>query len=203
MFDPSKWKVAGFATSFTWAVIRWNLVEIVVQDVLVALLGKSTAATATVIEMGSTSLANAVKSAAEDIEDKAVQKNIYHLLEGIERLRAYRNYYIHSIMIMMPKDLGGKIVCGRLMSSQAKGKLKYSEGWVSQSDLDVFIERCGQFINFGRFVITDLTGEDDSLFSEILELSKPSPEKPPLPPKLLKNLRSLLQPVHLPPTSQV
>lgn len=183
-------KLNAFHEAFTNAVIVWNCVEQEARRLLVGPQQRNIAALVASAHLGNVALTDALRAFAETLEDEVEASHVAHACEMFERIRAYRNYYVHGLTFLGlqgPELLPTAVVRGM----EAKGRLALVEADVSVDDIRALWRMCCNAysyfhaLNLRKLKLADEThdGEPD-----------PWPKKPPLPTKLQRRRSYLLKP---------
>jgi hypothetical protein len=136
--------------------------------------------------MGTVSLCDALRTLSAEFAPTESREHIAHFLELFERLRAYRNHYVHAIRI-----LGGSEIepIGLAETISAKGRLMLHQETVTLDDLLSLSANLAQARSYASSIIFRLwrAGKDPDA-----ALQSPWPQKPPLLDKLQKPAKPLL-----------
>ncbi len=183
--------VDAFCKAFTHSIISWNKIEIEARKILLHLASPSTAAFAAIAHLGNVPLRDALLAATEAIDDDGLAEQIRHGCELMDRLRAYRNHYVHGLIGIGHSWLGGEFTA-RTWSAEAKGRITWSETDVTPEEVRWLWQQCSDCQCF----LSDI--------ARYLEASgphggpAPSFDKPPLPERLKRSKNSLVAPQDLP-----
>ena len=193
MLHPDKWETSAFTHEFAFMIIAWNHLEQTAQQILLARLGGSNEAWMVVAEMGNKALPNAIMATSKSLDSDDLIADVAHFLKGYELLLTKRNYWVHSLLGVVPETQDSPQCEGWLHAVSAKGTLKYSEGRVSVANLSKFFEQATAFGNFGDAILNELHGEEGvrGVVREIVDKPPPSLERPPLPGALDKRTREV------------
>ena len=94
--DPPAGQVSYYA-SLGALTVAWNKAENSLRQILITLCGESPQIWILTAELSAIPLERALQSGATDIASPRLRPFIEHCIEWFDRLREYRNYYIHSI----------------------------------------------------------------------------------------------------------
>ncbi|MET3892063.1 hypothetical protein ABIE41_003139 [Bosea sp. OAE506] len=170
-----------FLTDLAYVLVRWNNYEAMLSLILYSIIGGGPKADVLISEMGSTAMINAINTYAADFTDPPLSDHLLHSTKYFERMREYRNYYIHGI-----KHIGGNgslEAGGHIQTNSAKSRFVMHEQLVAPAEIVGFAEK----IEIGR-------AHADQIISHLWGLQpgeagvKPlgSLEKPSLPKRLEK-----------------
>jgi hypothetical protein len=160
MIHPDKWETSAFTHEYAFMVIAWNHLEQTAQRILLARLGGSNEAWMVVAEMGNKALPNAIRATSKTLVSANLVADINHFLRGFDLLLSKRNYWVHSLIGVVPETDKTAQCAGLLHAVSAKGTLKYSEGRVSVSDLSKFFTEATAFSAFGEAILNELQEEN-------------------------------------------
>jgi len=201
MSSPYDDDVAHFCVTFTRAVIAWNTAEDAARNLLLSLSKGGLGAQAAITHLGNIALLDALRTVVSvhtDLVEQGSQEeaeHINHLISGLDIMRGYRNFYVHSIKGIGKKPQGGAKVetddhdfVGLMHATEAKGRLAYINQYVTTAELVDFMRRVGQLSTYGNAlqnVFANRNGLAGALSPPPQLLS--SLEKPIWPEKLKKN----------------
>ena len=183
-----------FAAALGEAIVEWNCLEGSLRGALVDLMLEKKEPVIfdilrikiMTLELNNVGIEQALKSFAENILTDILSDKIKHAVLFFERLRAYRNYYVHGVTgIMGFTDAPSKYHMGRIDNSTAKGKLVQYRDWVTVEQLYWFVEQCIVARNFVAEIRNHISMPPGHPFLENLE-SWPLPDSPALPSPLEK-----------------
>lgn len=143
------------------------------------MLGESQTAMAVAVEMQNRSLQEALRAGAKDERHQSVRTHIEHFVEGYSRLLEYRNYYVHTLLMVGPDG-------GRLLSLSAKGKLRYDEGTLSMADIEMVKNQMLSMIAYVSALEREMGATGDGL-TALIEAYGASLQKPQWPERLKRN----------------
>ena len=106
--DPAVGQVSYYA-ALGAAVVAWNRVENSLRQMLITLCGAGPEIWILTAELSAIPLVRALNSGATDVACPRLRPFIEHCTEWFDRLREYRNYYIHSITDVSPHR-GGRFM---------------------------------------------------------------------------------------------
>jgi hypothetical protein len=130
-------------------------------------------------------------------EVQPILDNVKHFIEYTDRLREYRNFYVHGIR--SPQEDKG--IWARTIS--ARGRYSMHEQPVTVADLRSLSDRIAHCIGYGIRLSHALAAAYSYLHFSNSAAEPPTwPEKPPLPDRLVKNRQVLLGRQDQPPPSQ-
>lgn len=173
-----------FLAAFGHMIITWNIAESALRRLLAGLCGaKSVAdilkAKIVTVELGPIGLADALKTFADIILPPSPAEAVNHAVKYYDRIRAYRNYYVHGITGIIPVSDGPH---GFILITTAKGTLTENKDIVSLNDIKTLTGHANQLHWYVEAIISHLFSEE-ALFS--------LPHKPPLPKTLQKTRQHL------------
>jgi hypothetical protein len=188
-------------------VLAFNRTERRLRDMLAGIVtstslnGRSiTIAKIVTAELGGVGLTSALSSFANNVGDDPLGGLVNHAADYFDKVREYRNYYVHGIQTVIPTDKGG---AGFGSTESAKSKLKIHRGFVRQSEIEELTSHCETLTVYVNAVINclaDRFGQNHA--PEGFDLYKPQlPDKPPSPARLVKPQWHLKEFVLLPPAS--
>ncbi len=138
----------------------------------------------TTVELGAVGITHALQCYAKDVVESKFREPILHAADYMDRIREYRNFYVHGIGTIINTDSGPK---GFLHTDSAKGSLKEHKTVISKEDIDGIAKHCdvaARYLNYLGVYLAYLTGDWEPGWP------KPKlPSKPPLPDRLKKPVR--------------
>lgn len=137
-------------------------------------------------ELGTTGLADALRALAINVLPEDVGKSVSHAVDYFERVRSYRNYYVHGVTDIINSTSGPH---GFIINFAAKGKLIEHRDIVSVADLAFVTDHSMDLKNYVTIISAHLQWT-----VELFGGSRPPlPEPPQLPKKLTKTAIPLLE----------
>lgn len=118
-------------------------------------------------------------------EMQYIAPHIQHFLDYVDRLREYRNFYAHGIN--SPNSDGGFLA----QSRTARGRLALHSQIIEPSDLEAITDKIKGCIEYGTKLDTAIA-QSSSYLQRPNTPSPTWPERPPLPDRLVKRRRILL-----------
>lgn len=180
-----------FLIAFAHMILTWNMTEGTMRGLLAHFIGSESVREVLkgrilTAELGTTGLADALRALAINILPEDVGKPVSHAVDYFERVRSYRNYYVHGITNILNSTSGPH---GFIISFAAKGKLIEHKDLVSVADLAFVTDHSMDLKNY----ITRI-GAHLQWTAELFGGSRPPlPEQPQLPKKLTKTAIPLLE----------
>ena len=182
--DPKR---QAFLATLGSLVVCWNHLEASLQSMVYALGGAGSRTDIITAHMGNVALCDALRVLSAEFGDDMLKPHLVHFIELFDRVRTYRNYYVHGVR-HLGLDQQGAVV-GMSQSISAKTRLILHQETVTEENL----KACNLQIEKGRryadAIISNLWQIDRSLDEE---QSLSSLQKPPLPDKLRKPRLPLL-----------
>ncbi|MBE5073968.1 hypothetical protein IM511_06590 [Erythrobacteraceae bacterium E2-1 Yellow Sea] len=181
--DPYTYDLTEFGREFTWAIMFWNLTEEHTRWMLSGILGGHTAMHALVADLGSRSLAEALRSAARGMEDHPIRPHVEHFCAGYQRLGEYRNLYVHGLRafdVGAPDENMVRPLSGRIMVTKGRGRLRTTNDPLPTEKIVEFKDQVRSLHEYGR-AISERLGFDDGEVREFLGMPSPSLEMPQWP----------------------
>jgi hypothetical protein len=178
-------------------LLTWNQAERMAARVLNHLCGESAQTYILTAELGALGLTNALASMAADIVEPPFDEAIRYGIEYFDRVRVYRNYYIHGIRAV--GSINDERAFGVIDTASAKGKFTLHEERIYIDKIREARMMAGNLTGvwtniYMRFVHSSSEGQTE--WMPLLEYLKTHP----LPPKLQKPRRFPLN-EPLPPQS--
>jgi hypothetical protein len=131
-------------------------------------------------ELGAVGLANALRTFANETTSGPLREAIIHLLDYTDTTRAYRNYYVHGVVVL--KNINSAEV-GYVQTFSAKGSMTKHHEQVSIEQIDKIAAHAVILADYALAILHHSVDPSD----DIPKL----PEPPPLPEKLKKPRQSL------------
>lgn len=204
--NPYKGDLSHFSVTFVRSVIAWNQAEDAAREILQSVSEGGLGMMAAVAHLGSRGLHDSLATVADhwdNPEYAALQesaRHIKHYIAGMDTLRAYRNFYVHSLIATGKKPNSNEFR-GFLTATEARGKYAWVRQYVSTHDLVKFMRHCLELAQYGQHIAANL--RKGGALSDLIRPSAPflsSLEKPTWPEKLTKN-RDYLQALRPQPES--
>ena len=164
-------------------VVLWNTCEGALRHLLAHLSGGGVSYDILAAHMNPNALLHAVRTFGNDVVEAPFDDHIGHAAEYFDRLRAYRNYYVHGIH-SISADAGGDAV-GLANELSARGRLVLHPKEIRIGELLDVMRKMAIFRNYVYHLINFYQWTRDNTFHTYAEFKVP-PEKPPMPPKLEK-----------------
>ncbi len=181
-----------FCMAFTTSVVAWNNVESAARSILVSLTKASQGAEAAFIHLGNVALKDAVLTVLDLMvgrnapASKEVDSHVRHFIDGMDIIRGYRNFYVHSLIAIGVGE--GASVRGLLFTQEAKGRFAWIQQEVSVEEMGKFLEHMLKLEKYASSLDCYLRGFRDrgeARTGEMMPLA--SLEKPTWPQRLSKN----------------
>jgi hypothetical protein len=132
------------------------------------------------VEMGAVGLQNALCAIAKHSQTKGEGGHLEHCSALYDRLRGYRNYYIHGT-VFTTEYTDGRPAAGFTFGKTAKGQIKTYSARVEAPQIQAVADQCYELGLFARQIFHHLHGGPKP------DERPPLPDKPPLPPVADKN----------------
>ncbi|MAU19193.1 MAG: hypothetical protein CMH13_01510 [Martelella sp.] len=160
-------------------ILDWNAFESTVEAQIQYLSGGGDKVSILTAHLRNLAMQDVLKTLANDIAPAPLKDDLLYVASLFNRLREYRNHYVHSIATVGKAPDGQ--VCGLSQTVSAKTRFKLHQQIVSLSDLE-WIHR--QILDARRFATAVYHQMKQA--EEYPDRSPPLrlPEKPPLPDKL-------------------
>lgn len=171
--------ISQFSVQFVFFLSMWNQVETSARRVLQLMLQDSDTAMAVAVEIGNRSLEYAILAGAKDPKFKDIAGHLRHFVAGYKILLSYRNYYVHSLLGVLPSG-------GRLLTITAKGQLKYDSKTLLMEDVEILKNHISNMIGYVAAIERELGATGKGL-DDLIEAYQASLEKPEWPVPLIKN----------------
>ena len=183
MADDSPAGQVSYYASLGAATVAWNQAENSLRQMLIALCGASPEIWILTAELSAIPLERALQSGATDIASARLKPFIEHCIEWFDRLREYRNYYIHGINDVS-LHYSGKFV-GDASQTTAKRRLVIHQEFIFEERLLHFRQQAAELLAFSSDVLFHVAAHPMTAFSDGKPFP-PLPEMPPLPDRLQK-----------------
>lgn len=207
MSNPYKEDLSRFAVSFMRAVIAWNNAESTARRILIAFGGKSFGLIVAAEHLGNRALKEALLTLCDTLSDDdapevtELASHIAHFVEGMDTLRAYRNFYVHSLKLTGKSPENPKTFRGFLQSVEARGRYAFVSHHLTTEELEHFMVNTLTLEGYGKAIAAAIPGHRNALHALDGEPS-PSLHKPTWPGKLKKHRNYLQERSHPPAPSQ-
>jgi len=160
----------------------WNHAESTMKQIVQLLLGQSAMSLAVAAEMGNIALTNAVQVASRMPEMDGLSEHLRHFCEGYDRLRGYRNFYVHAIYATVVQDGQTAI---QALAFDGKSQIRLFNPVITAADLGQYISAVHRLIGYGAAIQREL-GADGSGLESMIESYGAKLEKPEWPPRVDK-----------------
>lgn len=191
--DPHTYDISEFSREFTWGLLFWNSAEASAKTMLTMMLGDTLTAQAITADMGNRSVLEGLQAACRDEDMQAIREHIEHFIRGFNVLLGYRNHYVHGLRgVLHSHQIGMNIIMqGWIAKFSGKGRLRAVMSPVPISEMTDFKEAALALSRYSSAILVEM-GMDDLGLSDMLEMPRPSLEKP-VWPKSLQSTPSYLQ----------
>jgi hypothetical protein len=122
-------------------VVSWNQLQASLQLMVYRLAGGHRADILTA-HMGAVSLSDGLRTLSTEFGPEELREHIAHFLELFDRLRAYRNHYVHAVLMIGRSDEDKPI--GFAQTTIAKRRLMLHQASVTIDELDRLSLRIAQ-----------------------------------------------------------
>lgn len=206
--NPYDDDVSRFAVTFMRAVIAWNNAETTARDILVSFGGNSIGLRIASEHLGARSMKEALLTLCDTLvplgfeRSTEVAPHIAHFVEGMDTLRAYRNFYVHSLTFTGRMMSDRDTYLGFLKASEAKGRMAWVSEQLTTGDLEEFMVHTLTLQSYGEQLSRCIPIKLNALAGEPPFEPQPLPEKPTWPKKLMKPRRYLPKPPPQPEPSE-
>ena len=189
MSNPYDDDVSVFCVTIVRSLVAWNQAEEMARRILLGLSGGGIGAQAAIVHLGNIPLQNALQTAIASIHETvplAAEKrdHIGHFVKGLDALRPYRNFYIHSLRAFgkIPGEI--PMFGGLLMDTEAKGRLAHVSQSVTQADLNAWLSASTNLSRYANVIAAHIDGA--AVLANLNASPLASLEKPVWPPVLAK-----------------
>ncbi|NKM59274.1 hypothetical protein GFL21_33195 [Rhizobium anhuiense] len=180
-------------------LLDWNVLEATIELITYRLAGGGNHIDVLTAHLGNVAMTDALKTLANEFGPEDLRDDILHTADLFDRLREYRNYYVHGIRLLAHKgDTSGPIV-GLSQSTTAKSRLRLHQAMIGIEDLQKLDADLVTAKRFADWIVGKLWGVEE--LPGVAQPSQP-PEKPPLPDRLKKPVLFLLDVSRSPQASQ-
>lgn len=209
VMEESTWEneYAPFCVAYVRAICAWNNAEHSARDILTSLSEGGVGATIAIHQLGNVSLVDALKTVAKFIRSignplgDLQADHVEHFVEGLDRLRVYRNFYVHDIRGVGREPGSGKIIA-QIYGVDVKGGYSLISETLRMAELSKFTRHCFDLETYGSAIAGNVTR------SALKQYVTPKPEplaslqKPQWPDRLKKSRESLIKQPPPPPPSR-
>jgi hypothetical protein len=164
-------------------IVRWNTCEGSLRHLLAHVSGGGVSYDILAAHMTPTALLNAIRTFGNDVVEAPFDEHIEHAAEFFDRLRMYRNYYVHGIHHITADAKGDAVGLANELS--ARGRLVLHPKEIRIGELIDLMAKMAVFHTYLYHLIHLFQWTKDKTFRTFEEFQVP-PEKPTLPPKLQK-----------------
>lgn len=202
---PYTKEYAAFCVAYTNAIVAWNNAEESSRVILSSLSSRgSVGATIAIYQLGNASLVDAIRTVCRFFrsfdDELATQQSdhVEHFAEGLDRMRSYRNFYVHQTRGIGCDENGDYRAL--LFGLDVKGGYSFVRHNLTMADLEAFTGHCVALQDYGEAIAQSiapnaLTAQVTPAPTQIASLQKP------LWPERLKRTRESLITPPPPPQS--
>lgn len=200
MAEPQADKgLSDFCITYTLAVVAWNNSEESARDILTSLSEGGIGSTIAIYQLGNASLVDAIRTVCRFLRSidnplgNMKADHVEHFAEGLDRLRSYRNFYIHQLR-GIKTQIGQSDYTGILFGLDVKQGYSYINHELSMEQLRDFTRSCDQLQIYGQHISQAVTRNALAKFVQPEAKPLASLEKPTWPERLRRTRESLLEP---------
>jgi hypothetical protein len=177
---------SDFLAKFGEVVMEWNQTEARARKFLFEMIGaKDMSAYILLAHLGNVGITDAIK-AYKEIQKPALSEHIEHYCLYFDRLREYRNYYVHGLMLIsFDWSKGNPHAVGEIEQFTAKGRLAQTDDKVSIEDLKQLKDWMTELATYSHVVRAEFNPQTRP--KGLIPLTPQ--RKPPLPDRLQKTRR--------------
>lgn len=169
-------------------LVKWNQAESMLNNMVCTLFGLGNHGDILVAHMGNVALKDAMATLSFEFSDDVMREHIAHFLDLFDRVREWRNYYVHGIVHACVVD--GE-AAGFIQMYQARGKLALTQQAVTACQIRKVAEWCEALRQYGGWInLEPIRREGGEFLKDEPPLA--SRDKPPLPDRLTKPRVNLL-----------
>ena len=190
---------ASYIVAFGRMVMAWNRAEASLRQLLAGLCGGNTIeanlkARIVTAELGSAGLTYALNSFAANLLPPEVAERVEHAVKYYDRLRVYRNYYVHGITSVTTAT---QQALGIIIMMTAKNELVEHQDFIAVDRLQWLEEKSEVLHTFAVAIMRHLFWSGPAVGSP----REPLPDMQSLPDSLVKNRVNLREKFPPPPAS--
>ncbi len=160
--------------------INWNVAEAWIRTLAGSYAGKTVVGEILTIELGTIGLQNVLCAVAKHAPLAEEADALLYCAKLYERLRGYRNYYIHGTIFAV--EYANRPAAGFTYMKSAKGQIKSHGARVEAHQIQTVADQCYGLALYARQIYHHLHGDSQNGGAR-----PPLPDKPPLPPEVDKN----------------
>jgi hypothetical protein len=173
---------SDFLAAFGEIVMEWNQTEARARRFLFDMIGDLGASSYILLaHLGNVGLTDAI-SAYKEMLSPDLSEHIDHYCAYFDRLREYRNYYVHGLMVISKEWSGGSHY-GEVEQITAKGRFARTDDKLTIQDLNKFKHWMIELSTYGTVVRAEFNPRTRP--KHLIPLTPQ--RKPPLPDRLTKN----------------
>ncbi len=209
--------LASFCVAYTKAIMAWNNAENAAKDILNALSAGSVGATIAIHELGNVSLVGAINTVTDFLRslqnELATERadHVSHFATGLDVLRAYRNYYVHTMRGLgkssrADAESDKNPYVGLLYGLDVKGGYRYTHDDLDMQKLSKFTKHCMDLEQYGAAISRHLAHHSQNALAKLAAQTPPplsSLQKPLWPEKLKKTRHNLITPLPTSPSPPI
>ncbi|MCT2557531.1 hypothetical protein N0B51_00905 [Tsuneonella sp. YG55] len=191
---------AAFCVAYTRAIVAWNNAEEAAREILTSLSAGGVGSTIAIYQLGNASLVDAIRTVCQFIKsienDLAHERadHVEHFAEGLDRLRSYRNFYVHQTR-GVGKDADHGDYRAILFGLDVKGGYSYIKHELTMADLAAFTRHCFALEQYGQAIARVVTRNALARYAQPEAKPLASLQKPTWPDRLKRSRESLLKPL--------
>ncbi|MGV0878038.1 hypothetical protein V6767_12910 [Martelella sp. FLE1502] len=180
-------------------VVDWNALEASMELLVYTLSGGGKHIDVLTAHMNNTMLLDAFRTLANDFAPEEYRDDLEFIATMFDRLRSYRNYYVHGIKAVTRKGGRSGPPIGVSQSVSARSRLKLHQAVIEIHELEEISRHLNEAKRYVDLTFGHLSGIAARPGSKLP--SRPL-ERPQLPDRLQKPILFLLDASRLPPASQ-
>jgi hypothetical protein len=180
-------------------IVKWNACENLLRTLLIYAAGNTDRSNILTAHMGTTEVCDALKTMANEFAPPEINEHIPYLITFFERIREYRNYYVHGISGFMTKQ-DDQTIKGYTQQRVARTRLTVYADFIGEDDLKAVLGYLDGFTKYINPILVPLLWPKGAP-PEVKVVPISSLEKPRLPDKLQKRPLFPLDEQRQPPTS--
>lgn len=162
-------------------VVEWNRLEACAQLMVYGLAGADERVDILTAHMGTVSLTDALRTLSTECGPAKAKPHIEHFLALFDRIREYRNHYVHGLRILASDKDGNPVAMSE--SQSAKARLVLHQATIAENELQACIDHIDATLQYAGHILTLLWGADKVVGAK---LGASFLQKPPLPDRLQK-----------------
>ena len=171
------------------AIAAWNRVELETKSLLTQLSGANPVAFIAIHRLTCEQLVESLKCLAVMYDNSVLRQHLEHVGELVDRLRLYRNHYVHGITFI-GFQIGDPTAHAAVWSVQTRNKPQLCQDRLGRNEVEAFHGWCCESWGY----LLELKSKAPVFIDFVTDGAVTLPPMPPLPERLSKRGKYVIAP---------